>query len=158
MSVDPGDRTGASAAGGSPVSADRNDSTRGDASVGELVKQLSAQTSALVRQEIELAKAELSEKGKKAAIGGGMFGAAGVLALYAVGALVAGAILALATAVAGWLAAVIVGVVLAAVAGVFALVGKGKVKQAGPPVPEQAVSSMKEDVAVTKQRAQDGRR
>src|ERR687883_1856194 len=107
-------------------------------SAAELVKQLSEQTSRLVRQEVELAKAELGAKGKRAGIGAGMFGGAGVFGLYAVGALSATAILALATAVAAWLAALIVTVGLGAIAGLLALQGKNKVRQASPPVPEQA--------------------
>ncbi len=125
--------------------------------VAELVKQLSEQTSRLARQEVELAKAELAMKGKRAGIGAGMFGGAGVFGLYAAGALIAAAVLGLATAVAAWLAALIVGVVLAAVAGVLALQGKTKVQQATPPVPEQATESVKEDVQWAKQRAQEGR-
>jgi MFS family permease len=129
-----------------------------DASAAELVKQLSEQTSRLVRQEVELAKTELAIKGKRAGIGAGMFGGAGLVGLYAVGALVAAAIAALATAVDTWLAALIVGVVLAAVAGVVALMGKRKVQEAMPPVPEDSVESVKEDVQWTKTRAQQGRR
>ncbi|HTX29972.1 MAG TPA: phage holin family protein [Solirubrobacteraceae bacterium] len=127
------------------------------ASVAELVKQLSEQTSRLARQEVELAKAELTEKGKRAGIGAGMFGGAGVFGFYAFGALVAAAILGLATAVAAWLAALIVTVVLGAIAGLLALQGKTKVQQATPPVPEQATESVKEDVEWTKARAQAGR-
>ena len=78
--------------------------------IGELMRELSAQTSTLVRQELELAKLELTEKGKQAGIGAGMFGGAGVVGLYAVGALTACLVLALATAVTGWLAALIVAV------------------------------------------------
>jgi hypothetical protein len=125
--------------------------------VAELMKELSEQTTRLVRQELELAKLELSEKGKRAGIGAGMFGAAGVVGLYAVGALTACLILALATAVAGWLAALIIAVVYAAVAGTLALAGKSKVQQAGPPLPEQATESLKEDVEWTKTRAQQAR-
>ncbi len=121
------------------------------------MRELSEQTTTLVRQELELAKLELTEKGKRAGIGAGMFGGAGVVGLYAVGALTAGLILALATAVTGWLAALIVAVVYAAVAGVLALSGKSKVKQAVPPVPEQATESVKEDVQWTKTRAKQGR-
>jgi hypothetical protein len=128
-----------------------------DTSAAELVKQLSEQTSRLVRQEVELAKTELTIKGKRAGIGAGMFGGAGVLGLYAVGALLTAAIAALATAMATWLAALIVGVVLAAAAGVVALTGKQKVQQAMPPVPEDSVESVKEDVQWTKTRAQQGR-
>src|SRR5438552_698282 len=113
-----------------------------DASIAELVKQLSEQTSRLARQEMELAKAELTVKGKRAGIGAGMFGGAGIAGFYALGALIATAILALATAVAAWLAALIVTVVLGAVAGLLALQGKTKVQQATPPVPEQATESV----------------
>jgi lipopolysaccharide export LptBFGC system permease protein LptF len=127
------------------------------ASVAELVKQLSEQTSRLARQEVQLAKAELAVKGKRAGIGAGMFGGAGVFGLYAVGALTATAILALATAVAPWLAALIVTVVLGVIAGALALQGKTKVQQATPPVPEQATESVKEDVQWAKTRAQAGR-
>jgi hypothetical protein len=125
--------------------------------VGELMRELSAQTSTLVRQELELAKLELTEKGKQAGIGAGMFGGAGVVGLYAAGALTACLVLLLATAVTGWLAALIVAGVYGAVAGGLALIGKAKVKQAVPPVPEQATESVKEDVQWTKTRAQQGR-
>jgi MFS family permease len=128
-----------------------------EASVAELVKALSDQTSRLARQEVELAKAELAAKGKRAGIGAGMFGGAGAFGFYALGALVATAILALATAVSAWLAALIVTVVLGAIAGVLALQGKSKLEQATPPVPEQATESVKEDVQTAKTRAQAGR-
>jgi MFS family permease len=128
-----------------------------EASIAELVKQLSEQTSRLVRQEVDLAKAELALKGKRAGLGAGMFGGAGLFGLYAVGALIAAAILGLATAVASWLAALIVGAVLAVVAGVLALQGKTKVAQATPPIPEQATESVKEDVEWAKSRAQAAR-
>jgi hypothetical protein len=132
--------------------------TASDAPMADLVRQLSEQTSTLVRQEMELARAELTQKGKQAGIGAGMFGGAGMLGFYAFGAITAAAILALATAVDGWLAALIVGVVYAAVAGVLALTGKNKVQQAVPPVPEQAVESSKEDVQWAKTSAQQARR
>jgi Putative Actinobacterial Holin-X, holin superfamily III len=128
-----------------------------DVPMAELVKQLSEQTSRLARQEVELAKAELAVKGKRAGIGAGMFGGAGVLGLYALGALTAAAILGLATAVSAWLAALIVAAVLAAVAGLLALRGRTKVRQATPPVPEHATESVKEDVQWAKMRAQAGR-
>jgi len=128
-----------------------------DQPVGELVKALSDQTTTLVRKEIELAKAELAVKGKRAGVGAGMFGGAGFVGLYAFGALTATLILALATAVDGWLAALIVAVVYGAVAGVLALQGKNKVQAAAPPVPETAVESTKEDVAWVKTRAKAAR-
>jgi membrane protein len=110
-----------------------------------------------VRQELELAKVELTAKGKEAGIGAGMFGGAGLFALYGVGALVACAILALSTAVTGWLAALIVAVVLFAVAGVLALLGKSRAQRATPPVPEQTVETIKEDVRYTKEQVADAR-
>lgn len=126
-------------------------------STADLLKRLSEQTSRLVTQEMELARAELSVKGKQAGIGAGMFGGAGVVGAYAVGALVAMAIALLATAVTTWLAALIVAVVLAVVAGGLALVGRGRIQKAVPPVPERAVASVKQDVQVTKDSAQRGR-
>ena len=133
------------------------DAELSQASVAELVKQLSEQTSRLARQEVELAKAELAEKGKRAGIGAGMFGGAGAVGFYALGALIATAILGLATALAAWLSALIVTVVLGAVAGILALQGRAKVAQATPPVPEQASESVKEDVQWAKTRAQAAR-
>src|SRR5438034_8607298 len=124
---------------------------------GELVKQLSEQTTRLVRQELELAKLEVTEKAKRFGLGGGMFGAAGALGFYAFGALTACFVWALSLAVAGWLAALIVAVVYAAAGGVLALMGKKKTQAATPPVPEQAVDSVKEDVRWAKQRAKAAR-
>lgn len=124
---------------------------------GELVKDLSTQVSTLVRQELELAKVELTAKGKQAGIGAGMFGGAGLFGLYGVGALVACAILALATAVDGWLAALIVAVVLLVVAGVLALAGRARARRAGPPMPEQTVETLKEDVRYTKEHVAEAR-
>ena len=121
-------------------------------SVADLVKQLSEQTSRLARQEVELAKTELAVKGKRAGIGAGLFGAAGVFGFYSLGALTAAAVIGLATAVAGWLAALIVALALAALGGALALIGKVKVQQATPPIPEQATESVKEDVRWAKER------
>jgi uncharacterized membrane protein YqjE len=128
-----------------------------DRPTGELVKDLSTQVSTLVRQELELAKVELTAKGKQAGIGAGMLGGAGLFALYGVGALVATAILALATVVEGWLAALIVAVVLFALAGVLALMGRARARRAGPPVPEQTVATVKEDVRYTKEHVAEAR-
>ena len=128
-----------------------------EASLGELVKQLSEQSSRLARQEVELAKAELAVKGKRAGIGAGMFGGAGAFGFYGFGALTAAAILGLATAMDGWLAALIVAAVYGVIAGILALQGKHKVQQAAPPVPEEAAESVKEDVQWAKSRAQHAR-
>ena len=134
--------------------------TAGDldrASVAELVKQLGERTSDLTRQEVELAKAELTEKGRAIGIGAGAFGAAGLVALFAVGALTAALILALAEAVDGWLAALIVFAVYAAIAGGLALFGRREVEQGTPPTPERAIETTKEDIERVKQGAKEGR-
>jgi uncharacterized membrane protein YqjE len=128
----------------------------GDASFADLTRRLSDQTKLLVQQEVELAKAELSDKGKRAGIGAGMFGGAGLFGLFAFATLTACLILALSEAVAPWLAALIVTVVYGAIAGVLVLTGKKKVQEATPPMPE-TVETVKDDVAWTKQRAQAGR-
>lgn len=116
-----------------------------DKPIGELLKQLSQETTTLMRQELELAKAEITEKGKKVGLGAGMFGAAGIIGFLALASLTAFFILVLAIPLAGWLAALIVAVVYGAVAGVLALNGKEKVKQATPPAP-QTVETVKEDI------------
>jgi uncharacterized membrane protein YqjE len=127
-------------------------------SIGELLTQLSQETTTLVRQELELAKAELTEKGKEAGKGAGMFGGAGLMGLLAAGALTTCIIAALDTAMPLWLAALIVAVVYGAIAGVLALQGRDRVKRATPPVPEQTIDSTKEDVAWAKTRARSGSR
>lgn len=131
-----------------------NDSSRpaSDASTGELVSRLGEQVSTLIRSELRLAQAELQEKGKRAGIGVGLFGGAGLVALLGAGALVACAILALALVVDAWLAALIVGVVLLAVAGILALVGRSQVQRAGPPLPTEAVEGLKQDIQTVKER------
>ena len=127
--------------------------TEDDRPLGELVQDLSRQTSTLIRQEMRLAQAELAEKGRHAGKGAGMFGGAGVVALYGVGALVAAAILGLATVIEPWIAAAAIGAVLLLVAGVLALTGKKELDEAGPPKPEQALESMQRDVETVKARA-----
>ena len=121
-----------------------------DVPLGALVHDLTTQVPDLIRSEIRLAQAELAEKGKKAGLSIGMFGAAGIVALYGVGALVATLILVLALAVDAWLAALIVTVVLFALAGVLALLGKNQVTQATPLAPEKATDGIKEDIATVK--------
>jgi uncharacterized membrane protein YqjE len=123
----------------------------------DLHKELSDHTTTLVKQEIDLAKAELSEKGKKAGLGAGMFGGAGLFGVFAFAALTTCIIAALESPLNLWLAALIVAVVYAVVAGVLALQGRNKVKEAGPPVPEQTTESVKEDVQWAKTRAKSGR-
>ena len=127
-----------------------------DLPVGDLVQRMSQQTATLVRKELELAQVEMKEKGKRAGIGVGLFGGAGLIAAYGVGALIATLILGLATFLEGWIAALIVTVVLFAIAGVAALMGKKQVEQATPPQPEQAIESTKLDVDEVKGRASRG--
>ena len=117
-----------------------------DRSLGELLKQLSEQTTRLVHQELELAKAELTQKGKQAGMGAGMFGGAGAIGLAALGALTACFILALNAVMPAWLAALIVAVVYGIVAFVLVKQGQARIKRATPPVPEQTIETVKEDV------------
>lgn len=115
-------------------------------STGDLVKQLSQQVSTLVRQEVELAKVEMGEKGKKAGVGIGMFGGAGVAGLLALGSLTTFLILVLDLAMPAWAAALIVTALWAVAAGILALQAREKVKEVGKPVPEETAESVKEDV------------
>jgi uncharacterized membrane protein YqjE len=117
-----------------------------DQPIGELLKQLASETTTLVRQELELAKAEMREKAGKAAPGFGMIGAAGGVALLALGALTAFFVLVLDGALPNWLAALIVALVYGAVAGVLYVRGKEKVDDAGSPAPRQTIETLKEDV------------
>jgi uncharacterized membrane protein YqjE len=126
-------------------------------STGELVKQLSEQTTTLVRKEIELAKAELSEKGKVAGQGAGMFGGAAVVGLLALGTLTVMILAVLDKAMDLWVAALIVTVVYGAIAAVLAMSGRDRVKQAAPPA-EQTVETVKEDVQWAKSQAKSARR
>jgi MFS family permease len=129
-----------------------------ESSTGELLKQLSEKSSELVRQELELAKAELSTKGKQAGKGAGILGAAGVVGLLAAGALTAFLILLLSEAMDAWVAALIVTVVYGAIAAVLGLKGRDKVRESMPPAPEETVESVKEDVQWAKTRAKSARR
>jgi uncharacterized membrane protein YqjE len=130
----------------------------GERPIGELLRQLANETTTLVRQELELAKAEVSEKGREAGLGVGMWGAAVAVGLMAFGALTATLILALDGAVANWLAALIVTMVYSALAGLLYARGKQRVNKAGSPVPEQTVETLKEDVQWAKHPTTSARR
>jgi uncharacterized membrane protein YqjE len=119
-------------------------------SIGELLKRLSEETTRLVHQELELAKAELTEKGRQAGAGAGLFGAAGAIGLLAAAALTACFILVLDAVMPAWLAALLVAVVYGVIALVVVKQGQAKMKAAGPPVPEQTIETVKEDVAWAK--------
>jgi uncharacterized membrane protein YqjE len=125
-----------------------------DRSVTELIRDLSEQLSRLIRDEFRLAQAELTQKGKRAGKGAGLFGGAGMVALYGVAALLVSIVLLLAEVMPAWAAALIVAVVLFVAAGVLAITGRKQVAQAAPPVPEQTVQSIKADVDEVKERAQ----
>lgn len=137
--------------------ATRTDNDLRERPIGELLKQLAQETNTLVRQELELAKAEMAQKGRRAGPGIGMVGAAGVVGLLALGALSAFFILALDGAIPNWLAALIVALVYGGVAGVLYLRGKGRVEEAGKPIPEQTIETLKEDVEWAKTRTGSGR-
>ena len=123
-----------------------------EASTGELVKQLSEQVSALVRDELKMARLEVVRKGEFAGFGIGLYGASGLVALYAIGCLLAAAIIAIAGEIRPWLAALIIGLVLLAVSAVAALMGRSRMGRATPPMPEQAVEGTKADVGEVKER------
>jgi Putative Actinobacterial Holin-X, holin superfamily III len=124
-----------------------------NASTAELVKELSREVSQLVREEIALAKAEMTEKGKHAGIGAGMLSGAAVLALAAVGGSMAFLMLVLDSWMPGWLAALIVTIAYAAAAALLALRGKERISHATPPAPTQTIESVKEDVQWAKTHA-----
>ena len=129
---------------------------RRDEPVGDLLKTVKQEGSTLAAQELKLAKTELAAKAKDVGIGAGRFGGAGYLAALASLTLTLTIIFALAEVMAAWLAALIVTVVYGAVAGVLALRGKNKLQQAGPPIPEQTVESVKQTIETVKEEAKWG--
>lgn len=126
--------------------------------IGEVARDLTRDLSLLVRQEVELAKSEMAQKGRTAAPGLGMLGGAGLVGLMAAGAITAFAILVIAIFLPEWASALIVGAVLAAAAYVLAMRGKERVEQAGSPMPEQTIETVKEDVEWAKTRAASARK
>lgn len=119
-------------------------------STGQLVSQLSAELSTLVRDEMRLAQAELSGKAKRAGLGAGLFGAAGIVALFGAGTLVTTAVLALDLVWSAWLAALVVGAALLLIAAVMGLAGKSQVTRAVPPAPTEAIDGVRKDVQTLK--------
>ena len=124
---------------------------------GWLVSQAAAQISKLVRDELALAKLELAEKGKRAGLGGGLFGGAAVLALYGLGLLLALAVVLLDLARPLWLAILVVMIVVFAAAGIAAVLGRGKLKSATPLKPSATIASVGDDVETVKTAIRDGR-
>jgi uncharacterized membrane protein YqjE len=127
-------------------------------STAELVKDLTREVSELVRKEIELARAEMTEKGKQAGVGVGMFGGAALMAAAALGGSMATIIIVLDLWMPLWLAALITTLAYAAVAGILAMRGRDELKQTGAPIPERTKESVKEDVQWAKTRAQSNSR
>ncbi|MGW0552534.1 phage holin family protein [Streptomyces altiplanensis] len=120
-------------------------------SVGDLVSRASQQISELVREEMQLARAEMTQKGKRFGVGGGLFGGAGLVGILAAQALVGAVITALALLLPVWASALIIAALLAAVAAGMAAAGKKQIAEAGTPAPEQAINSVKADVAEIKE-------
>jgi type IV secretory pathway TrbD component len=126
-------------------------------SIGDLLGSFAQDTTTLMSQEIELARAEITVQVKRAGTGAGLFGGAAVMALAGLGALTACAIVALALVLDTWLAALIVGAALLVVGGLLALVGRARMKQVSPPVPERALRSVRQDIGAVQEGVQAGR-
>lgn len=133
----------------------RSEAEQGDGppSTGQLVSDVTEQVSRLMRDEMALARAEMTTKAKRAGLGAGLLGGGGLIALYGVGCLVAAAVLGITVALPAWLAALIIGVALLAVAGVSALAGKTEAQRATPPMPEEAVGGVQTDIETVKEHA-----
>jgi putative superfamily III holin-X len=140
------------------VSSNSQDAELRERPLGEIARDLTRDVTLLVRQEVELAKAEMTQKGRTAAPGLGMIGGAGVVGLMAAGALTAFLILVLSVFLPEWASALIVGAVLAAVAYLLVKQGKERVEEAGAPIPTQTIETVKEDVEWAKTRATSARK
>lgn len=115
-------------------------------SFGQLLGELSADTSHLVKQEINLARAELAQKARAAGRGVGMLVGAAIAAALFLQAFTALLIIILDAFLDLWLAALIVTLLWLIIAAALAAAGRAALKQAAPPVPEQTVETMKENV------------
>lgn len=134
-----------------------DDARNGEESMADLARQISDESSRLAHLEVELAKAELAEKGREVGIGAGAFGAAGAFGICALGALTATLVLGLAQALDAWLAALIVAAALGAVAGALVLAGRSRVRAAVPPVPGRAIENTKMDIEAARRSAKEAR-
>lgn len=130
---------------------------RDNRSTSELMRDLSEQSTRLIRQEMALARAELTQKGAQAGFGIGLFGGAGILSLYGLGALTAGGILLLSTAMKAWIAAVIIAGGILIVAGAAALIGKARLARAAPPLPGATIETARQDVETIRASIREGR-
>jgi uncharacterized membrane protein YqjE len=118
--------------------------------LGALVHDLTTQLPQLIRSEIRLAQAEVTQKGKAVGVGMGMFSAAGLLAFFGLATLITTAVLALALVLPAWAAALIIAALLLVLAAIVALLGKTKVAKAGPPKPERALEGVRDDLATVR--------
>ena len=122
-----------------------------DRSMADLVRHFAELIPQLVRAELALAKAELAEKGQRAAVGAGLFGGSGLFAFFSLAALITAAILGLAEVLPAWAAALNVAGALLVLTGSLALVGRSQVRRAVPPLPEQALQNTRLDVEALKE-------
>jgi hypothetical protein len=126
-------------------------STGQKATIGQLVAQLSEQSSRLVHSEIALLKTEVKEKAKHSGLGIGLIAAGGVIALYAIGYLLFTIMSVLDVWLPQWAASLIVFVILILMAGACVGIGVKQVKRGSPPVPKDSVDRIKQDVASIKE-------
>jgi F0F1-type ATP synthase assembly protein I len=117
---------------------------RAERSLPELLSELTGDMTRLFRDEVELAKEELKQEGRKAGKAGAAFGGAAVVGLLAGVALVMFLGFLLDTFLPTWAAFLIVTVVLGAVAAVLGVQGRNKVQEIDP-APEQTIETLKED-------------
>lgn len=120
-----------------------------DESTGRLIAQATDDISTLIRAEMQLAKEDLAQAGQRLGVGAGLFGTAGVVALYGLGVLISAAVLGLANVTEPWLAALIVAGALFLVAGLAALIGKRNVSKVAQ-APARRKESVQADVDAAK--------
>jgi uncharacterized membrane protein YqjE len=159
--TEPAGNTGPASPNSSPPHGQVSDVVKGSADlrdepVGDLLKQVSGEAQTLLRHEIALAKAEMTEKAKDVGVGAGMFGGAGYLTHLASLGLMLCLIFALATFMPAWLAALVVTVIFLAIAAALAVIGKKRFERVGPPVPIETVESVKQTIETVKEEAKWG--
>ncbi len=154
-SHDPGtaEAENAGTSAGAAIPAESRRAADSSRSIAALIKQVSEDSSHLVRSEIQLAQAELAGKARRAGVAGAAFVGAAVLAVLGLGCLVAAAVLGLSTVLPGWLAALAVAILVVGLAVVAALLGRSRWQAAAPPVPTDALESVKTDLSTIKESA-----
>ena len=131
--------------------------SRTEPSTAELIKRATEQISTLVRDEMALARAELTAKARHAGKGAGLFGGAGLVAVFGLAGVLGAIVLLLALVMPAWAAALIVGAALLVLAGLMALVGRGQVRQAVPPMPTEAMRDVRADIHAVSGAVEDRR-